>query len=460
MSESVSGLRGYGRVLTHGPAVRPFVATVIGRLPVGMTGLGMVMLVQQVTGLYAVAGIVTGAFALATAVGAPIWGRLMDRHGQPWVLLPIALVSGVAIAAVALATVAHASPGVLVALAIVSGVFFPPLSPAMRAAWRVIFHDDALRRFGYALDASAVELIFVLGPLLLSLLAAFLPPVVPLLVSASLLVIGTVLYCLTDAARTRPQVVASASGAGSTEPDAWAAGAPGSGPGPVAPGSTGGQPVGRFARAASGSAFTAPGIALMLVVSGLMAVGFGQLDTAIVATADEVLGSTTMLGILFGFIAGGSCIGGIAYGARSWPGSDRGRLVVLLSTFAAALVPWPFLLVLEHPPLPVLFALLFVTGLTIAPALIIFQQLLDELAPPHQMTEAQSLLSASQTTGAAAGMAIAGFTVDAWAAPGGLAGAALAVGAAALLAGFIRLRWTKAHTHRPSADIAPVATPA
>lgn len=452
MSESVSGLRGYGRVLTHGPAVRPFVATVIGRLPVGMTGLGMVMLVQQVTGLYAVAGIVTGAFALATAVGAPIWGRLMDRHGQPWVLLPIALVSGVAIAAVALATVAHASPGVLVALAIVSGVFFPPLSPAMRAAWRVIFHDDALRRFGYALDASAVELIFVLGPLLLSLLAAFLPPVVPLLVSASLLVIGTVLYCLTDAARTRPQVVASASGAGSTEPDAWAAGAPGSGPGPVAPGSTGGQPVGRFARAASGSAFTAPGIALMLVVSGLMAVGFGQLDTAIVATADEVLGSTTMLGILFGFIAGGSCIGGIAYGARSWPGSDRGRLVVLLSTFAAALVPWPFLLVLEHPPLPVLFALLFVTGLTIAPALIIFQQLLDELAPPHQMTEAQSLLSASQTTGAAAGMAIAGFTVDAWAAPGGLAGATLAVAASALIAGYIRLRW---HRGRAAA-----ATPA
>lgn len=458
MSESVSGLRGYGRVLTHGPAVRPFGATVIGRLPVGMTGLGMVMVVQQVTGLYAAAGVVTGAFALATAVGAPIWGRLMDRHGQPRILLPIALVSGVAITAVALATVAHASVGVLVALAIISGVFFPPLSPAMRAAWRVIYHDDTLRRFGYALDASAVELIFVLGPLLLSVLAAFLPPVVPLLVSASLLVIGTALYCLTDAARTRPQVDAPMPGSGPlvgpAESGAWpSVGAPESGVGAKASASESStQPAGRLEPTASSSAFTAPGIALTLVVSGLMAVGFGQLDTAVVATADEVLGSTTMLGILFGFVAGGSCIGGIAYGARSWPGSDRGRLVVLLSTFAATLVPWPFLLVVEHPPLPVLFALLFVTGLTIAPALIIFQQLLDELAPPHQMTEAQSLLSASQTTGVAAGMAIAGFTIDAWAAPGGLAGAMVAVAASALIAGYVRLRW-----HRARAAVAAPA---
>ena len=422
MPESATGLRGYARVLSHGPAVRPFAAAVIGRLPVGMNGLGMVMVVQQVTGLYAVAGIVTGAFALATAVGAPVWGRLMDRHGQPRVLAPTAWVSGIAVASVALATVGGAPPAVLVALAIVAGLFFPPLSPAMRAAWRVIYRDEESRRFGYALDASAVELIFVLGPLLLSLLATWSAPQTPLLVSAGLLVVGTTLYSRTDAARASSDLAV---------------------------------PVDREDGPASRPAILAPGIAAVLVASALMAVGFGQTDTGIVAAAGQVLGSTTMLGILFGFIAGGSAVGGIAYGARSWPGSDRGRLLVLLGTFAATLSPWPFLLRMDHPPLPLLFALLFVTGLTIAPSLILFQQLLDEMAPPHQMTEVQGLLSASQTTGVAGGMAIAGFTVDAWGAPGGVAGAALAVAAAALVAGVIRVRWHR--THQPVRATVPVA---
>lgn len=419
MTESVPGLRGYARVLTHGPAVRPFVAAVIGRMPVGMNGLGMVMVVQQVTGLYAVAGVVTGAFALATAVGAPVWGRLMDRHGQPRVLAPTAWVSGIAVACVALAAVGGAPPAALVALAVVAGLFFPPLSPAMRAAWRVIYCDEESRRFGYALDASAVELIFVLGPLLLSLLATWSAPQTPLLVSAALLVVGTTLYSRTDAARASSRIAVTLE-----------------------------------RRTPSRPAILEPGIAAVLVVSALMAVGFGQLDTGMVAAAGQVLGATTMLGVLFGFLAGGSAIGGIAYGARSWPGSDRGRLLVLLSTFAATLMPWPFLLRTDHPPMPVLFALLFVTGLTIAPSLILFQQLLDEMAPPDQMNEVQGLLSASQTTGAAGGMAVAGFTVDAWGAPGGVAGAAVAVAASALVAGLVRVRWRRAQSARVSVPVA------
>ncbi|WP_203568337.1 MFS transporter [Aestuariimicrobium ganziense] len=420
--EAGTGLRGYARVLTHGPAIRPFGAAVVGRLPIGMTSLGMVMLIQQVRGNYSVAGVVTGVFALATAVGAAIWGRLMDQHGQPKVLVPTALLSGVAIAALAVAAVLGGSNLLLIALAAAAGVFFPPVSPAMRAAWRVIFTDGPSRRLGYALDASAVEVIFVLGPLLLSLLAAFSAPQVPLLTSAALLVIGTLLYSTTEAARSVGRVLVHADG----HP-----------PAPVVPDLASlveGERIDRVPR----TALAAPGIAVVLLVASLMAVGFGQMDTAIVATAEAVFGSTTKLGFLFMFIAGGSAIGGITYGSRDWPGTDPGRLVLLLSVFAASLVPWPFLLRLDEPPLPVLFALLFVTGVTIAPSLIIFQGLLDALAPRARMMEAQSLLSASQTTGAAIGTAVAGFTIDAFAAPGGIVGAAVAIGAGAAIAAYLR----------------------
>lgn len=436
-----TGLRGYARVLSHGPAVRPFVAAVIGRFPIAMNGLGMVLLIQQVRGAYSVAGIVTGAFALATALGAPVWGRLMDLHGQPRVLMPTSVVSGVATAGLALSTIGGAPNVVLVLLAVVAGVAFPPVSPAMRAAWRVIFTRDSSRRLGYALDASAVELIFVLGPLLLSLLAAWSPPQVPLLVSAAMLVIGTWAYSATAAARTRPVVhvepPAHVQPPGHVEPPAHDAEAPSAAPGQAL--SAEPPRIDRTPR----TALAAPGIAGVLLVALLMAVGFGQLDTSIVATADTVLGSTTKLGLLFLFIAGGSAIGGITYGSRTWPGSDPGRLALLMTLFALSLVPWPFLLRLEHPPLPLLFALLFVTGLTIAPTLIIFQGLLDLLSPRNRMTEAQALLSASQTTGAAAGTALAGFTVDAWHAPGGIAGAALAVGVGAVVAIAGRQRWRR-----------------
>jgi hypothetical protein len=42
--------------------------------------------------------------------------------------------------------------------------------------------------------------------------------------------------------------------------------------------------------------------------------------------------------------------------------------------------------------------LLFLTGLTIAPTLIMQLQLLDHLAPAHRLNEAQAFLSASNTT--------------------------------------------------------------
>ena len=129
-----TGLRGYASVLGHGPAVRPFLAAVIARLPVGMAGLGMIVLIQQVRGNYSVAGVVTAAFALATAVSAPFWGRAMDRAGQPKVLVGTGVASSAALAALALAAVGGAGNLALILLAALTGLLFPPISPEIGRA--------------------------------------------------------------------------------------------------------------------------------------------------------------------------------------------------------------------------------------------------------------------------------------------------------------------------------------
>lgn len=413
-----SGVRGYLRVLGHGPAARPFAAAVVARFPVSMAGLGMIVLIEHVRGVYSIAGIVTGAFAIGTALSAPVWGRLMDRIGQPRIIIPTALVSSTALALLSLLAVGGAGDPVLIALAGATGLAFPPISPAMRAAWRVIFTHPSSRRLGYALDASAVELIFVGGPLLLSLLAATTPPQVPLLVTAGLMTVGSLGYASTEAARTwRPVALTELA------VDATAATA---------------------ARHAARSALAAPGVTLLLCVSLAMATGFGQLDTSLVATADRVLGGTDRLGFLFAAIAGGSTIGGLVYGSRHWRGDELRRMGLMLGAFAITLIPVPILLSTDRPALVVLLPLLFLTGLTIAPTLIMFQNAIDGLAPPHRVTEAQAFLSASMTTGAALGTAVAGLVIDRYGPAGSFIGAVLAVAASAVIATSQVRRW---HSH-------------
>ena len=115
------------------------------------------------------------------------------------------------------------------------------------------------------------------------------------------------------------------------------------------------------------------------------------------------------MGILFAAIAGGSTVGGLAFGARSWSFDERRSRTSPIRLFLALLAG---LLSVGAVSLLILLPVLFLTGLTIAPTLIMQQALLDHLAPAHRLNEAQAFLSASNTTGAAVGTAIAGIVID------------------------------------------------
>lgn len=64
-----------------------------------MAGLGIVWLVHAETGSFGVAGLVTGSFAVAETLVGPQTARLMDRFGQPRVLVPLLCAHAGAIAA-------------------------------------------------------------------------------------------------------------------------------------------------------------------------------------------------------------------------------------------------------------------------------------------------------------------------------------------------------------------------
>ncbi|WP_432498096.1 MFS transporter [Kineococcus gypseus] len=406
-------MAGYVALLSDPRVAAPFSASVVARLPIATLPLGLVLLVRDLRDAWDLAGLVTGAFAVGLSAGTPLWGRALDRHGQPRVLLPITAASTALLLALTAAVAAPAVPAtVLVLLALGVGLTFPPLSPAMRTTWRAVVGDERLRRRGYALDAVAVETIFVAGPLLLTLLLAVGPAVVPLLATAAMLAGGTVAYCRCEGARV-PPAPASAAGAAAR---------------------TGGAAPGVLRSTA---------FLVVLAVMAAMSVGFGLLDVSMAGMAEERFGSADELGVLFAAIAGGSAVGGLLYGGRTWRSTDRVRLVVTLAGFGALLVALAASAG-GTAPLPLLLVALFATGLFISPNLIAAQHLVDDLAPARRMGEAQAWLSTAITAGAAVGNAVAGAVLEHRTAQQSLGVAAAAVLAAALVALLAQRRWRSA----------------
>ena len=125
-----------------------FATALIGRLPQGMSSLAILLLVRSKTGSYAAAGIAVGAFAFATAAGAPFQGRLVDRFGRRRVLVPSALGQGVALTALVVAANGGAGAVVLVGLAAVAGALLPPIAPTVRALLREVLRRPRAARDG------------------------------------------------------------------------------------------------------------------------------------------------------------------------------------------------------------------------------------------------------------------------------------------------------------------------
>jgi MFS family permease len=419
----------YLRILRVRAARTPFLASVVGRMPISMAPLAIVLLIQQMRGSYAVAGVVTGVYAVGATLGTPVLGRLVDRVGQPRVIGPAGLVSAFFLAALALTAAADASDAVLLPLAAAAGLSMPPFGAVMRGAWRIALPQEQDRLAAYALDAVAIEFVFVVGPLLVGLLLVTTPAAAPLLVTSGLLVLGSLVYARSPAVRAwRPE----------PHPD-------------------GEDAVAR-------SPLASGGVRTVLAATLLLSVGFAHVDLSIAATAREALGDPGRVGVLFACIAGGSTVGGLWYGSRHWSGPERRRLPIALAGVSVGLAAVAVLLggldgVVRRPPLAVLAVLLVVAGMCIAPGLIAISNLVDGLSPRSRLSEAQAWVSTMYTAGGAAGTALAGLLVDTGGPGRGFVGACVLVfaGMLAATAGQPLLRRADAAPAVPAAP--PVVLP-
>lgn len=376
----------YLTVLRAPHARRLVAAALVGRLPVGIASLALVLLVREATGSFASAGGVAAAYALAAGIASPAQGRLVDRVGQPLVLVPCAGLNAAALVALVLAANGGANEAVLVGCAALAGAALPPLSACMRALWPVLVGgDEALVGAAFALEAVLVEAFFITGPLLAGLLVAIASPQAAVLVAAGLGVTGTLGFASAPLSRS------------------WRGA-------PRAPGRAG--PLG------------ARGMRTLVISVVPAGMAFGTLEVAMPAFADAH-GAAASAGVPLAAMAAGSMAGGLWYGARTWPGPVGRRYVTLSAVFAAGLAPLAL-----ASSIPVMAVLAAAAGLALAPVTTCVYLLIDEVAPPGTVTESYTWVITANVAGAALGAALAGAVVEGpgwrWALLGACAGAALA----------------------------------
>jgi predicted MFS family arabinose efflux permease len=261
----------------------------------------------------------------------------------------------------------HVPPVALAGLAALAGASIPPVGACMRALWSdLLGHDDQLQA-AFAVESTVQELIFVVGPPLVALLAAAFSPAVAVLGTAVLLLIGVAVFASTPASRAwRPRRRAGD----------WA------------------------------GALRSPGIRAVLATIVLLASAFGTVDVTVVAGAEQ-LGSRTLAGPLLALWALGSMVGGLAFGARASGRGPEQRVVGLLALVAAGIA-----LLSVATGLVQLAAGMVLAGLGIAPAIACLYLLVDRLAPAGTVTEAFTWVTTAFATGFAVGNALGGTLVQ------------------------------------------------
>ena len=361
----------------------------VARTPGAATGLVIVLRTKELTGSFAAAGAAAGVHALASAVCAPLLGRLVDRRGQPAVLLASTVVCVVALLAFA-ALRPGASLAAILPCAVLSGAAMPPVGACLRTLWPALLGSAERVHAAFAMEAAVLETTYIAGPVLIAGAIGAWSTAASAVTCAVLLAGGIAVFITAPASR------------------AWR-------PGVQAPG--------------RGGALRAPGVRTLAVIFVLIGVAFGAIEVAVPAAADAA-GSPRSAGWLLGVWGLGSFIGGLLAARAPAPADRVRRLCVLLVALACGHV-----LLALPVDLVVLGALLLLAGGAIAPSFGLAYGLVDGAAPEGTVTEAFTWLTTGIAAGIAAGSAFAGVLAEGPGAEAGFILAACGAAAAAVFAG-------------------------
>jgi MFS family permease len=323
---------------------RIVLSSILPRLPAGINGLALTLMVQTLYESFAIGGTVSAAYLVALGVASPLLGRIVDQNGPRSIMVPCGVAHAIAVVVLVYAALQKISPSLLMMFAFAAGLTFPPVSMTVRAMWRKSNFPDATKQLGFALESVIMETIFVCGPLIVSFFLLMKSPASALLFSACVTIVGIVLFARSGAL-TR-----------------WG-------------------DVERVERHWLGP-LKLVGVRRALIVSLLLGATFGFQELGMLAIT-KAAGKEHVVGWLFAVYSVPSAIAGLIYGTRQFAWSLNRQMalghlwLVLLSlalTFTTSL--WVF------------GALCFFCGMAVGPVITASQVQLGKLTPGEYSTEA------------------------------------------------------------------------
>jgi MFS family permease len=390
-------LEPYRQLFAVPGAARLVAAGFVARMPISMQGIGIVLLVSDRTGSYGLAGAVVATFVIAGAVVGPLLARAVDRVGQRRVVAPAVGVHVVAFAALLACVEAGAPRWTYFVTGAVAGGAIVSIGSLVRARWSHLIASGPQLHTAFSLESVLDELIFILGPVLVTVLTTEVDDLAGLLVAVVLTVGGTTAL-LADRG---------------SEP-----------------------PTHAHRGDAPGSAIRVPGVLALAIVFVTLGATFGSLDVVVIAFTEEE-GVRSAAGPVLAVFAVGSMLSGIVVGAAHprWP-LER-RLLAGFAALSVAVVPLLFV-----GSIGSLVPAALIAGMTISPILITGFALVESLVAPGQLTEGLTWTLTGLGVGFAAGSSIAGRVVDAAGAEDAFAVIVLCclAGGLAAAAGLRRLR--------------------
>ncbi|QHF25154.1 MFS transporter [Rathayibacter sp. VKM Ac-2804] len=337
---------------------RIIAAQLTARFPFGMLSLAFLLHVERVHDSYAAAGLVLGSMSIGQAIAGPLTSRLMGRLGMRRVLTATLIVCAAAIIAMALLPLEIWQ---FVVIGFVSGLSMPPVQPAVRTIYPKMVPSSQLTPL-FSLDASAQEIIWVLGPVLTTFVSIQISTVAGILTAAFFLVGGGI----------------------------WFIASP---------------EVGRVriprSRRRLGVVLTKPPVLLATVVGFLLVGACAAVEAGVVAVFGE---GGVESGVVLAIFAAGSLLGGLTLGhipISRWATARRMLIVTVGMGLAAFSTDFWWLSIT-----------LFLAGVGIAPALAALFTITASSVKFSDTAEAYGWVGTGQLIGAALGSAIAGVQID------------------------------------------------
>ncbi|MBZ6372906.1 MAG: MFS transporter, partial [Microbacterium hominis] len=358
-------MAGYRELLRAPGVARIIAAQLTARFPNGMTSLAILLHVEQMTGSYGAAGLVLAAASVGQATSGPVTSRWMGIWGMRRVLTLTTAVCAVALLALALIPMGIAG---YMAFGLVAGLSTPPVQSAVRTIYPKLVNARQLTPL-FSLDASLQEIIWILAPVVITLVATQAGTVPGLLLIVVFLVAGGAWFILSpEVGRVRiPR-----------------------------------------SRRAFGKVLGKPVVLLATVIGFLLIGACAAVEAAVVATFGH---GGLEAGLVLAVFSVGSLAGGLAFGhipIGPWAMARRMAIVAVglvaaifvVGDVTSAATPWW------------VSACLVVAGVGIAPALAVMFAMTSASVKFSETAEAYGWIGTGQLIGAALGSAIAGFLID------------------------------------------------